>query len=282
MPRRIQCGSCDEVCGKNDEGVECDACKKKFHKSCTNLKDEEYKILTSRTRLKWFCQMCESDVEDILNNFEKFKKVSNEISKIKNEMDTKILEIEKRVASCEETGSKKSVEQAVQEVNRSMEQNSEEKELIESKKRNLVYFNVPESTEDSPADRMKYDFGKLEEAYKNEALAHNDIETLYRVGKRGETNRPLIVKFKNDQTRSRILGSSSKLNIKHDNEVRPIYVSIDRTPKQREEHKKLVEELKGRKRNGETDLVIRNNKIVKNFQANPEVQRITWSSLFKN
>ena len=59
--------------------------------------------------------------------------------------------------------------------------------------------------------------------------------------------------------------ASGQLKIRYRNEIRPIYMSIDRTPSQREQHKKLVEELKSRKSNGESNIVIRNEKNCSNF-----------------
>ena len=80
--------------------------------------------------------------------------------------------------------------------------------------------------------------------------------------------------------RNAVLKNSSDLKIKVRNEIKPIYASIDRTNKQREIHKKLVEELKMRKSEGEQNIVIRNNKIVKIFQKENAAQRTTWANLF--
>ena len=51
-----------------------------------------------------------------------------------------------------------------------------------------------------------------------------------------------------------------------------IYISPDRTKLQREEHKKLVAEMKARKKNGEKDIGIRDRKIVniEPFRPNPQ------------
>ena len=69
------------------------------------------------------------------------------------------------------------------------------------------------------------------------------------------------------------------LNKVDDNDISAnIYVSTDRTKKQREADKELRDELKRRKDLGEKNLVIRNSKIVP-FQQ--RAQAITsWASLF--
>ena len=113
-------------------------------------------------------------------------------------------------------------------------------------------------------------------------IDHTDITTLYRVGKKGERARPLVVKYKNIERNNKILSSSSKLAVNYRTTNYKVFVSIDRTPFQREEHRKLVDELKSRKSTGESDIVIRNNIIVKKFQTGNNAVKVKWSDLFKS
>ena len=283
MVRKLYCGSCDEEVKRNDKNVECDACKKKYHTSCSKLSDAECNVLSTKTNLKWYCQLCENDVKDILSNFEKFKKVSHEISKLKSDMDEKLKVFEDRLTKCE--ASNDNNDYAVTSRNNSnnvAELNRAELDLIESKKSNLIYFNIPESDSDNISDRMKHDFKLVSETYKNVKIDHTDITTLYRVGKKSERARPLVVKYKNIDRKNEILSSSSKLSVKYRTTSYEVFVSIDRTPIQREVHKKLVDELKNRKSNGESDLVIRNGKIIKKFPTGSNAVKVKWSDLFKN
>ena len=75
-----------------------------------------------------------------------------------------------------------------------------------------------------------------------------------------------------------MLKSSKNLKLLENETSTPIYVAIDRTQKQREAHRKLVEELKSRKRNGEKDLVIRNDKIMP-FR---DTAQNSWAFIVKN
>ena len=52
----------------------------------------------------------------------------------------------------------------------------------------------------------------------------------------------------------------------------PIYVSIERTPKQKEAHRNLVTELRRQRGDGESKISIRNDRIVENFQK-PAVEK---------
>ena len=79
-----------------------------------------------------------------------------------------------------------------------------------------------------------------------------------------------------------MLKSSKDLKVKQNNEILTVYVSIDRTKEQREKHKKLVEELKTKRRvTGQSNLVIRGEKIVQNFPKDQESRRVTWAALFE-
>ena len=163
----VKCGSCDETFKRNEKSMACSACKNKYHQPCSNVTEEEFAMmLVARTKLKWFCQLCEADVSDILTNFEKFKKVSKEISNIKNDISNKLKDIEQRLAHCEVQKSSSDVSHTIQEqVAKDYTLSREEERLIESKKCNLVFFNVPECTAESPGDRMKEDYKALNDAY---------------------------------------------------------------------------------------------------------------------
>ena len=276
------CGSCEETFNKNDKNVDCSACKKKFHPRCTKISESEIAVLLGKCSLKWYCVFCEPDVEDILNNFEKFKKVSSEISSIKNEIESRFNEIEKKFDQFSTAAPTSSQNQIITQIQQITTADKNEAELREAKKCNLVYFNVPESDSDDAAERMRHDYKLVSEAYDNQVLRHEEINALYRIGKKNSASRPLVVRFQTINNKEKVQKASGQLKIRYRNEIRPIYMSIDRTPSQREQHKKLVEELKSRKSNGESNIVIRIEKIVPNFPRQNEGQRTTWASLFRH
>ena len=74
-----------------------------------------------------------------------------------------------------------------------------------------------------------------------------------------------------------------KLTLKVDREIINISATHDRTRAQRDQHKKLVEELKIRKENDSSaDLVIRNNRIVSSFQDAASGTKSTWANIVKS
>ena len=202
---------------------------------------------------------------------------------MKAENEVRLSEIEKRLTLCEVANQRGDVKKSIEEeVRKSSEKDSEELALIKSKEQNLVYFNIPEKDDESIAERMKHDYKILCEAY-DQNIDNKEISSIFRVGKKDDNRaRPLVVKFATVDIKNKILKKSGDLKIKRGNENLSVYVSIDRTKDQREKHRKLVEELKKRRREtGDLNLVIRGEKIVQNFPRETGAQRITWASLFR-
>ena len=203
--------------------------------------------------------MCDSNVKEILNNFEKFKKMSIEIEKNKKEIKDAISDFDKRLKACE-TKSTNTITDSVPMTNNNEILTRQENDLIESKKSNLIHFNIPESDCENAGDRMKEDFALVNAAYDDLELRPTNVYTLFRVGKKMNVRpRPLILEFNSVEKKKEVLSDSGKLKLKHNNVSRDVFVSIDRTPKQREEHRKLVDELKQKKSADSNDnYVIRN------------------------
>ena len=198
-------------------------------------------------------------------------------------MAGKLKEFEQRLVHCEVQKTSENVSQTIKEqVAEDYSITREEERLIESKKCNLIFFKVPECSAENPGERMKKDYEVLNEAYNQKFAKNTDIDACFRVGKKTESVRPLIVSFKNEEIKKTMLSQGRELSIKRNNEEIRIYSSIDRTQKQREQHKLLVETLKIRKENGEDNLAIKNGRIVENFQKIGGPARVRWADLFVN
>ena len=140
----------------------------------------------------------------------------------------------------------------------------EEERDIQNREKNLCFFNVPESSSDDRKNQYVHDLKMFRQLLQGRIdIQKGDIVDIKRAKNPQNTERPgtLIVKFKDVTKRLNILKLKDLKLEQSDSTVR-IYCTPDRTAKQRELHKKLVIELKER-REKETDLVIRNYKIVK-------------------
>ena len=154
----------------------------------------------------------------------------------------------------------------------------EELKLQEKKKNNLIFFKVPEKEFETNDELLIDDFTKLKEICEPIEIQEKDISQLFRIGKKNtEKTRPIVVTFKDEELRMKVLKKSRDMELKtEDGEIIKVSVSTDKTPKQRETERKLREEIAQRKANGETNLVIRNEKIVPFRQSAQK----TWAMLF--
>ena len=127
----------------------------------------------------------------------------------------------------------------------------EEKEK-EKRKLNLIAFHVPEAaTGSTKMERMTH-----EQLYLNDILSElkvaAEIEDIVRLGKEVEGKaRPLKFKVKTVEVKKEILSEAKELKNNGNETMCKVFICPDRTPKQREENRKLVAELKRRRNAGE-------------------------------
>ena len=283
-----KCGACDNGFAPKEATINCSACKKPHHYDCTGLSEDEFDVMASKkTKLKWFCRLCSDHVSDILTNFEKFKKMNAEIQSIRNDIDKRFLDIEVRLKSCEKIEKNpnitSTIEKVVKDTIPSMN-NNEENALIEKKKCNMIYFHIPESDDENVAERIKHDYERFVDLYGSDTARKEDIDNIYRVGKKSTDPRPLVIKFTDTDTKQKYckLTFGKDLTLRWENEIIKVAATHDRTPKQREKRRELKVQLKEMEDSGIKDIGIRNNRIVTNFQAATSGTRTNWASIVQN
>lgn len=125
----------------------------------------------------------------------------------------------------------------------------------ERRKRNVIIYNFPEAP-DREADKASF-ISLCKSVYKCEF----DINKIMRLGKKvTDKTRPLLLCLDHEEDKNLILSRSYLLH--RNSQYSKVFVTPDRTKFEREKHKKLVNELKERRSQGENDLVIRNGIIV--------------------
>ena len=231
-------------------------------------------MFTKKSTLKWYCRLCDPHINDLLTNYEKFKKVNLAIEEIRAEMreelNSKMNEFEARLKKCEKIESNPVIASVIKKVDKQPPHTDpEELQLIEKKKNNLIYFRIPESNSEENEDRMKHDFEKLKEMYGESEIAPSDVSNLFRVGKKGESPRPLIVKFKDYDTKQIFVDKTFgfSLKVKSEHEIIEIGATHDKTEKQREEAKRKRSESGATSSSGQ------------NFQQGPRVPRVRWATV---
>ena len=60
-PENIEvfCNECDEIISEEDKNtINCDLCRKWYHKGCTTIKSAEWKVLSSNPNILYSCDIC--------------------------------------------------------------------------------------------------------------------------------------------------------------------------------------------------------------------------------
>ncbi len=117
----------------------------------------------------------------------------------------------------------------------------------EDRKRNIIFFNIPESKSREPNDRTKHDKEEVKELTRicQATIKKDDMVRAIRLGKKPDADkpRPLLIEVSSDEKKRALFKNLSKLQGAPD-EYRSISVQNDLTPKQREQEKLLRDQAK--------------------------------------
>ena len=271
--------------------------EKQVNNNEVKLKEEEIRRISLEDRM--------IDMETRMNtNEEKVLKITDRDKpddqiKTYTEATVNKLWLEKEFPPLEDARIKKAIEDQTEDIRQGLRRSTaatkekQEVEIAEMKRRksrekNLVFYNVLEEECTSVGDLMKKDFNKIKQLYEDKVqIKEDDITAITRLGaKKEDSIRPIRIIFKEESKKTDVLRNNRGLIIEDDNleickcETKTkhihVHVSTDRTEIQREIDRKLLLELKRRKKAGETGLVIRNEKIVP-FR---EMTRPSWASVW--
>ena len=128
----------------------------------------------------------------------------------------------------------------------------DEKQEQDKRKLNLIVNGIEESTDEDSTVRIAEDRSKVESVLNAININSNELtHKCVRLGAKSPRyqSRLLLISVSSTKIRSDIMKAQVEYRAKHPN--KKIYFSPDRLPKQREENKKLVVELKKRRDEGE-------------------------------
>ena len=137
----------------------------------------------------------------------------------------------------------------VQEVRKSIQETkeyAEEQRNKESRRNNIILYNVPESEETRAEDRNKGDISFCLQMFNNcmhLGISEEDLVNVIRLGRRGESARPLLIQLVGYNCKNLIMESLYKL--RHaESKFKGVIVAHDMTKMEREECRRLVVESK--------------------------------------
>lgn len=250
----MKCGTCKlSVNIDKEEHLLCDSCRSYFHfhgdkeKNCSGVSPTELRAVGLKNRMTlFFCNDCR-------DAFKRVPMVIKRIDDLNNQIASLNTEVIKLKAEVEDLKSHQDGHQ--------MEEIFEEIGEREKRAYNIMIYNIEESEEEIPSDRVKADKIKIKETLKlvGHDLKEDDIDRVIRIGKKMNSHRPIKVCLRNTQVVKEILSRSYMLKNS------TYSISADRTKMQMNHFKKIRNEFKNRVDSGEQDIKI------KYVQGNPKI-----------
>ena len=281
------------VCGKHvtrrERGICCDICEAWYHSNCTGMSDIHYNLYKDdkENKINWVCTNCikakkeENSIHSMLKEIKKKNDDNNET--IRQERETSRQEREdSRLERKQMMDMMKQLTDQMKKLEDKMESKMDDKlktseremalkvsneidEKLERfrRKNNIVLYGVPESKKGNENDRMKEDIEKTNLLLEKIEIKVEKFE-LARLGNKINAGKARSIKIELDkeEDKYKILKGAGKIKNVEDENLKKIIISPDMTIKQRELDRNLREELKNRRQAGETNIKIKNGRIV--------------------
>ncbi|MEW8548553.1 MAG: hypothetical protein AB2693_34055, partial [Candidatus Thiodiazotropha sp.] len=255
------CPVCTKEVTDSDRALSCCKCKARKHIGCIKMSNNVFKVLSKEPSVMWFCpDNCIKDAESLFSEPDsaKLTALNSKVDLLlKNFNDFKLNQENK------EDILDKKIENKVKEMLQ------EEKE-IEKRKCNLLLFKVPEAAEDAEND-LTNDLLYVQDVLQ-ELKVETDVSGVIRHGKKMKDKcRPLQITVPDVEVKSKILKSGKLLKKSRDENIKKIFISPDRTPKQRKELKAMLAEVVKRREDGENVAIVDDK--IKTFPARRDARK---------
>ena len=267
---------CGSKIKSGEDCVMCDMCKKWFHPKCQGLSARAFKALCRfKDDFVWLCVGCKPNMSSII-----------QVSKGQKDMEKHLEAVEKSIIQAiEKTKTTSGLENGIENRMKSMENKlcqeinekqaqleaslnkqgsctSDLKKLVQDKfekekrGKNIILHNIDESVADNPHDRAKHDkevFKDVVKALIGEEVV--EIEKVVRLGKIQEGTssngkgkpRLMLISVKDKEQVNMLIKQRTKLK---ERGFPNVYLTHDLTPEEREEQRKLRNELEEKGREG--------------------------------
>jgi len=144
-----------------------------------------------------------------------------------------------------------------------LQEDQQEMEDIKKRSKNIIIHGLIEVPDGDSESRKKAEDDQLQDLLHGMKCDDLSIQSIVRFGAYQDSRekpRPLKVELASEQQREKAITEAK--NLRGNLTFGQVFIQRDLTVKQREKRRQLVQELKQRKANGETDLIIIQDKIV--------------------
>jgi len=238
MANNVDCLGCGQKLKQKDASLQCTVCGLWIHKSCSGITNEVFNALANlfkdTGKAYWACRACNSYAEGMNHRLKKMEdKVteavrvgeenSKEIRTLREEIDKKNDQLEKRVTSGEDN--------ILEEMNDR-----------ERRRKNVVMYGVKESDKAEGRQRLEDDKREINNIFTVldvNLSVEDDAEFCRRIGPRGENARPLVCGFYTEWGKNTLLKYAKRLE---GTELSTISIAPDLTRQQRKAEMELEQE----------------------------------------
>ena len=296
------CVDCGNRVLKAQAGISCDACGFWHHTECEDVSDEVYEFLCDHAEditLAWYCKKCASaskklagmilsmseqqhQVESKVEQLQaevcgKIEQISKEMQQLRgmmdkeiNKSDTKhIVAVDEKITKLTETvvrhrSDNHELRDYLQDaVREKLQEDKEELDDVKRRSTNIIIHGLQEATGEDGDAKKKAEEDQLMEVLHAIRCDDVSVHSMVRLGRYDEdqaASRTVKVVLSSENERDQVLSHAKNLqgNVRYGK----VFIQQDLTVKQREKRRQLVQQLKQRKANGETNLIIIRDKIV--------------------
>jgi hypothetical protein len=269
---RDACGDCSKLVQDRAKGLLCEVCSTWYHIKCQAVPLDVYSLLQKNESIHWYCKGCERGVAKLLQSMALLQKrqdiLENDVESIKGDisvmkssiqsLDTKIeCMVEAKLCDAMTEKNDKNVEVKIKVVSDKVEEELE----IERRKYNLIFHGIAADETMSDVDIVKH---VVAHGLKLDHTRH--VEDVTRIGKSVEGKvRPIRVKVRSLESKKEMLQRAK--NLKDNDMLKRIYITPDLTRKQQEIDKKLRDNLKKIRAEGEPTAKIQGDRVIKNREC---------------
>ncbi len=242
--------------------LECERCSQHFCAKCIHLSKDEYKMLTKRTDVFWFCPPCavkakatwgrEMAVEECSKLL--METVTTKLTEWEDKFESRLKQLESQKVAEQEMDDTKTWSGLFKtgdntancDVAKSIAREAVQEQVKEQKNRedrdqNIIIFRVEESNSAEAETRQKED-AKFFESLCTEQLEVGNIEAkkVVRLGKKEEgKTRPMKITLNNNAEKRKIMSRLFRLRDAED-KYKNISIQHDMSQEERETTKKLL------------------------------------------
>ena len=245
-----------------DVTVICDGCDSAYHLRCSGMSSGLQKEMKKNDQVRWFCEKCNKSVSHLLAGLANLSQKVDSLTVSHDELIKRVSDLEQRSEApgtvtwpSMPDGGTGATQAAVTEMRD-----------IESRKGNVVLFNVEESTAEDGKERQQHDMDLVSEVI-TELLPgvsspQDHVKAVVRLGGReGGKKRPLRVILDGNDFRTSLLRKRRNLKDAESTVLKTCFMKPDLTRLQQQEDKDNYLKCKAARDEGKYAF-IRNGKVI--------------------